>query len=170
MFGTVDVAGLGHEDAKKAISEPLIGSKYDFSPDLIDQVAKDTGGYPYFLQFFGREIINNAGKAHITLGDYCCIRKMITVRLDGDFYDQRMDALSTAQRKVLITMSKIDGDGVPVSKICSVADMGKASLVQHLVRLEEKGMVHRYGRGAYRFSLPMLREYLRRRSGRGTAP
>ena len=34
-----------------------------------------------------------------------------------------------------------------------------------LVRLEEEGMVHRHSHGTYRFSPPMLREYLHRRAG-----
>ena len=132
---------------------------------MIDQVTADAGGYPYFLQFIGREIINNAPKTRIKLDDYLRIQGTITARLDGDFYDQRMDALSHAQKRVLAAMSKIDGDDVTVSKIVRTTGIGKASLVQHFVRLEEKGMVHRHSYGTYRFSLPMLREYLRRRVG-----
>ena len=165
MFRLLNVTSLGSDDASKAISEPLHESKYSFSSDLIEQVTADAGGYPYFLQFIGREIINNAPKTRITLGDYLRMQGMITARLDSDFYDQRMDALSCAQKRVLAAMSKIDGDDVTVSKIVATAGIGKASLVQHLVRLEEKGMVHRHSHGTYRFSLPMLREYLRRRAG-----
>lgn len=162
MFGLLDVGSLGHEDAKKALSEPLRDSRYTFAPDLIDQVAEDTGGYPYFLQFFGREIINNADKSRIALDDYLRMRGVITARLDGDFYDQRMDELSCSQKQVLVAMSKIEGDAASVSKMGATVGMGKASLVRHLVRLEEKGVVHRHGHGTYRFSLPMLREYLHR--------
>ena len=166
MFGLLNVTGLGLDDAKKAILEPLRESKYTFSPDLTDQIVTDTGGYPYFLQFFGREIINNADKDRITLSDYHRVRKTIVARLDGDFYDQRMDALSCSQKQVLVAMSKIKGNDVPLSKIIAASGMGKASLVQHLIRLEEKGVVHRHSHGAYRFSLPMLREYLRRGGAR----
>ena len=166
MFGLLDMASLGPDDAKKALSEPLRESKYTFSPDLIDQVAADTGGCPYFLQFFGREIINNADRTRIALGDYRRIRKMITARLDCDFYDERMDALSLGQKQVLAAMSKAEGDDAQLSEIRAASGMGGAGLARHLVRLEEKGMVHRHGRGAYRFSLPMLREYLRRGGAR----
>lgn len=162
MFGLLNIASLGLDDAKKALSEPLLGSKYTFSPDLMDQVAADTGGCPYFLQFFGREILNNAGKTRIALGDYRRIRKMITALLDCDFYDERMDALSLVQKQVLAAMSKAEGDDMQLSEIEEASGMGKAGLARHLVQLEEKGMVHRRGREAYRFSLPMLREYLRR--------
>lgn len=165
MFRSLGITSLGSDDANKAISEPLRESKYSFSPDLIDRVAADAGGYPYFLQFIGREIINNAPRMRIALGDYLRIRGMIMARLDSGFYDQRMDALSCDQKRVLAAMSKIEGDDAAVSKIVAMAGMGKASLVRHLVRLEEEGMVHRHSHGTYRFSLPMFREYLSRRAG-----
>lgn len=165
MFRTLDAARLGPEDSKKAVSEPLRESRYSFSPDLVCQVAEDSGGWPYFLQFICREIISNAAKARIALDDYARMRKMIVARLDGDFYDPRVDALGCGQRQVLAAMSKIEGDDIPVSKVGQAAGLGRAGLHGHLARLEENGMVYRRGRGTYRFSLPLLREYMRRRAG-----
>ena len=167
MFRLLGVGNLDPDEARKAMVEPLRGLKYRFSSDMIEQVIHDTGGYPYFLQFFGREIIMNAGKHKIELDDYMRIRRMIMARLDADFYDQRFDALSCDQRRVLAAMSKVEGDTASVSDIETTAGIKKASLVQHLVRLEEKGVVYRHGHGTYRFSLPLIREYLQRRSAVG---
>ena len=162
MFRLLGVGRLGPDDARKAVAEPLRDSKYRFSADLIEEVVRDTGGYPYFLQFFGREIISNAGKRRIALDDYLRIKGMIVARLDVDFYDPRFDALSCEQKRVLAAMSKVEGNTASASDIGSTAGIGKASLARHLVRLEEKGVVYRNGHGAYRFSLPLVREYLQR--------
>ena len=163
MFRLLGVGSLCSVDAKKALAEPLRGSPYSFSSDLIERVVMDTGGYPYFLQFFGREIINNAAGHRISLNDYTRIRRMIMARLDTDFYDQRFDALSCDQKRVMVAMSKAGEDGASVSDVEPIAGISKASLVQHLVRLEEKGMAYRHSHGTYRFSLPLIGEYLRRR-------
>ena len=166
-FRLLGVGNLCLEDAQKALAEPLRESKYSFSSELIEQVARDTDGYPYFLQFFGSEIISNARRSRITLDDYLRIKGAIMARLDADFYDQRFDALSCSQKRVLVAVSKVDGDVASLSALESIAGISKASLVRHLVRLEEKGMVYRHSHGMYRFSLPLVREYLRRRDSMG---
>lgn len=166
-FRLLGVGNLCFEDAQKALAEPLRESKHSFSPELIEEVARDTGGYPYFLQFFGSEIISNARRSRITLDDYLRIKGAIMARLDADFYDQRFDALSCSQKKVLVAMSRVDGDDAPLSALESTVDISKASLAQHLARLEEKGVVYRHSHGMYRFSLPLVREYLRRRDSMG---
>ena len=132
-------------------------------------MVKDTGGYPYLIQFFGREIVNNAGKDRIGLGDYRRIKKSILARLDINFYDQCIDALSGDQRQVLHAMSRAKAESVPLAEIEAASSIGKTSVVQHLVRLEDRGVVYRHGRGTYRFSLPLIREHLRRRSEAGAA-
>ncbi len=163
MFRLLGVGSLGPADARRALAEPLRGSPYAFSPDLIERVVLDTGGYPYFLQFFGRAIIDNAAGRRITLDDYARIRGMITARLDADFYDQRFDELSFDQKRVVAAMSKAGGDGASVSDVASIAGIGRASIARHLARLEEKGVACRHGHGTYRFSIPLIGEYLRRR-------
>lgn len=167
MFRTLSVGNLRPADAQRALAEPLRGSKYAFSPDLIEQAARDTGGYPYFLQFFGHEIIRRATRARITLDDYQRIRGAIVAQLYADFYDPRFDALSLGQRRVLAAMSRVDGGAASVSDIAPMAGIGRASLERHLVRLEEQSMVYGHGRGTYRLSLPLMQEYLRRRNSAG---
>ena len=167
MFRLLGVGNLCLEYAQKALAEPLRGSRYSFSPELIEQVARDTGGHPHFLQFFGSEIISNARRSRITLDDYLQIKGAIMARLDADFYDPQFDALTCSQKKVLVAMSKVDGDDASLSVLESTVGISKASLVRHLVRLEEKGMVYRHSHGMYRFSLPLVREYLRRRDSMG---
>lgn len=163
MFRLLGVGSLGPVDAGRALAEPLRGSPYSFSPDLIERVVLDTGGYPYFLQFFGREIIDNAAGRRITLDDYERIRGAIMARLDADFYDQRFDEMSLDQKRVVAAMSKAGGDGASVSDMGSIAGIGKASIARHLARLEEKGVAYRHGHGTYRFSIPLIGEHLRRR-------
>ena len=53
MFRRLGIENLGPDDAQKAVAEPLRDSKYRFTADLIEQVVRDTGGYPYFLRLIG---------------------------------------------------------------------------------------------------------------------
>ncbi|MHB8546493.1 MAG: hypothetical protein ACYDAJ_06985 [Nitrosotalea sp.] len=61
-------------------------------------------------------------------------------------------------------MSKITDTDIPFEKIVKASKIAMSPLSTYLKRLEEKGLVYRYKHGIYRFSLPMLKEYLIRNS------
>lgn len=160
MFKSIEIANLTKGAAATAIVKPLNSSDYKFSPDLIDQIVEDTGQYPYFIQFYCKEIINNSDKKKITKLDYDRIKHSIVKQLAYDFFDPRMEMLSDDEKKVLFSMSKITGTDIPFEKIVKVSKIAMSPLSAYLKRLEEKGLVYSYKRGIYRFSLPMLKEYL----------
>ena len=163
MFGVMNVSNLDKENARAAISKPLEYTAWRFSDDLISAIVQDTDSYPYFIQFFCREIISRVGKDHITLDDYEKIKDRLIRDLGRDFFDQRIEPLSAAQKNVLrLAASRPDPD-LEFSSIQKSLDVGKGSLSSHLKRLEEKGLVYRYGRGTYRLAMPLLGKYLRLR-------
>jgi len=164
MFKSIEITNLTREAARAAIVEPLKESGCEFSPDLTDQIVIDTGQYPYFIQFYCKEIINNSDKKKITKSDYDRIKHSIVKQLEYDFFDPRMEMLSDDEKKVLFSMSKITDTDIPFEKIVKASKMAMSPLSTYLKRLEEKGLVYSYKRGIYRFSLPMLKEYLIRNS------
>jgi hypothetical protein len=61
MFCDILVGNLTEEQARLAIECPLGKSDYKFDEDLVEVLIRDTEGYPYFIQFYGKEIITNVG-------------------------------------------------------------------------------------------------------------
>ena len=163
MFGVMNVSNLDKENTKAAISKPLENTAWRFSDDLISTIAQDTGNYPYFIQFFCREIISRVGKDNIALDDYKKIEERLIGDLGRDFFDQRIEPLSAAQKRVLHTAASLPDPNLEFSSIRKSLDVGKGSLSSHLKRLEEKGLIYRSGRGAYRLAMPLLGKYLRLR-------
>lgn len=163
MFGVMNISDLDRENARAAISKPLEDTAWCFSDDLISEIAQDTDGYPYFIQFFCREIISRVGKEHIILDDYGKIKDRLIWDLGRDFFDQRIEPLSAAQERVLYSAASLPDPDLEFSSIQKSLDVGKGSLSSHLKRLEEKGLIYRSGRGTYRLAMPLLGKYLRLR-------
>ncbi len=161
MFGlSIRLSSLDDGDAEMAISEPLRDTPWRFSKSLISVILKDSCGYPYFIQFISKQIIDLVGKQDITVDDYLGVRDLIMQKLGDSFFVQRMESLSVGQRDVLYAMASVPDEYVDFTTICEKVGMSKATIQTHLRRLDEKGMVYRKERGRYQFSMPLLREYL----------
>ena len=161
MFGTsIELSNLDDGDAAMAISKPLGGTSWTFSIALISAILKDSCGYPYFIQFISKHIIDLMDKQDITVDDYMDIRDSIIKKLGNSFFARRMMSLSVRQRQVLYAMASMQDDCMNFTAICEKAGISKATIQTHLWRLEKKGMVHRKEHGTYQFSMPLLREYL----------
>lgn len=160
MFKLTEVSGLADLDAKKAILRPLDAIGRKFSSGLVNAVVKDTGGYPYFIQFFGCEILRRTTNKTIGLRDYKSIRGDILSNLYDDFFNQRMVDLIPGEKKTLYHMSMIPEADLRFSSIVDVTGVSRGTISTHLKRLEEKGIVYRHDYGLYKFALPLLRSYL----------
>lgn len=163
MFTTIELNNLLRDEAALAISAPLNDSPRSFSRDLIDAIVDDTGQYPYFIQFYCRAIIEHTDKKRISLRDYESIKPAIIEQLDRDFYDSRIENLTKKEKEVLISMTSIDKENLEFRDIRAASTIAKNSLSQYLSRLEAKGLIHRHRHGTYRYSLPMLRDYVVRK-------
>ena len=169
MFQSLRVSFLEEEAAKNAITKPLEGIERSFSRDLINAIVKDTGGYPYFVQFYAKEILDRVDKDGIGMRDYGRVKGKITAILDQSFFDQRMEQITNSQKKVLYAMAQIPDANIAFSVVKKCTGIGKGTFAKNLVRLEERGFIYKVDHGIYRFSLPMLRDYLLRRATRDSS-
>ena len=96
--------------------------------------------------------------------DYHRIEQSIIKQLEYDFFDPRMEMLSYEEKNVLFAMSKIKNTDIVFDDVQKISKVPRNALAMYLGRLEQKGLIYNYKRGVYRFSLPMLKEYLTRKS------
>lgn len=165
MFRTVMLDNLPTNDAALAISKPLKDSQHIFTKELIDAIVCDTGRYPYFIQFYRREIIDNVSKKRVELKDYQLLRPIIVKQLEISFFDPRIDNLTMTERKLLVSMAKINEADMTFKDITVSSNINRNSLSRYLERLEKKGLIYNHKYGTYRFSLPMLRDFVMNRYG-----
>lgn len=164
MYKSIEVGNLDQVDAKLAVDKALHGSGYKFQNQLTESIVKDTGGYPYFLQLYGKEIISNVNSTALSQEDYLKIKPLLVKQLDTDFFDPRFELASDDEQAILCEMSAFESSpNISFDFILKKSRMSKSSVSRSLIRLERKGMVYNHKRGLYRFSLPMFKEFLKRK-------
>lgn len=163
MYKSIEVGNLKEEDARAAITYPLARSDFKFEKPLVEKIIDETGQYPYFIQFYCKELINMSGRKKINLNDYNALDPLITKQLDDDFFDPRMETLSDEEQKVIIEMAKAKDIDISFDFIKRKTRVERTVLSKYMKRLEEKGLVYNYKRGIYRFSVPLLKQYLVRK-------
>jgi hypothetical protein len=163
MFSFKETGSLSPAEAKEVIEKTLKGSGYSFGSKLIDAIVRDTRGYPYFIQFYGYFLIENASKSSLTLADFNKIRTSLLKELDISFFEDRFNLASDKEKKILVAMANVMEDDVAAAlSIRKHAKVSHPTLMELLKRLQDKGLVYWASRGKYGFSIPLLKEYLLR--------
>ena len=162
MFRSLWISTLDDADASMALTKPLEGVGRSFSRGVLASIIRETGGYPYFIQFYAKEILDWVDSDNIGMRDYERVRGRITAILDRDFFDQRMTQITNSQKTTLYAMSNVRGSDITFSAVKKHARISSGTFAKNLARLEEKGLVYKIKHGVYQFTLPLFREYLLR--------
>jgi hypothetical protein len=161
MFRHVVVDNLELDAAGDALAIPLASARRGFGLSLIGHVVDHTGGYPYFLQFFGAFACSRIGLEHIELSDFQRIESALLHELDLAFFEDRFLTASIAEQELLLRIASRAGDRLTTADLRSA--MGDLPNVDELLRrLVTRGLLYRPSRGTYRFALPLFGRYLRR--------
>lgn len=161
MFNVEKIESLCKEESALAIKKPLCRVKFTFEDKLVDTLVKETAGYPYFLQFYSFHLIENIPKQRISYDDFLKIRPFILNHLDESFFAGRFERTSNSEREVLFKMIDIHG-GMNVFKLRKQVKKSRGALNLILTSLMDKDIIYRVRRGAYSFTLPLFREFLKR--------
>ena len=161
MFRHVVIGNLERGDAWDALGIPLAGSGRSFAISLIGEIVEMTGGYPYFLQFFGAYICRSIASAQVTAADFRAVESSLLHELDLAFFDDRYEGASPTEQRVLEVMAREPGQLRLTRLRPRLGDVASLDLVVR--RLVERGLIYRATRGTYDFALPLFRAYVRRR-------
>lgn len=162
LFSFPDLGPLSPDDAKKAIKDPVEAEGETILPDALDEIAKKTKGYPYFLQEWGYQAWNQAEKSPISKETVVESSETVQKRLDENFFRVRFDRLTDAEKRYLRAMAEL---GAGPHKSRDVTEkMGVKTSAQSPVRnnLIKKGMVYSPSHGEVAFTVPLFDEFMKR--------
>jgi hypothetical protein len=174
MFHTLMLDRLSEEETKDAILKPIEISKstLTFSSATINNIARESSGYPFLIQYICREVFD-AWIGRMTVGEAPSVpMREITAKLDLDFFAPRWNRATDRQQtfmQVIATLQQSDGE-------FTIADITRASrellkraftpshATQLLGHLAEKGLIYRNRRGSYCFAVPLLAGFIHRQA------
>jgi hypothetical protein len=173
MFRVIMLDKLSDEASRDAIRKPIADSECPvvFNDDSVETICRESGGYPYFIQFICREVYDafiQSIKAHGAATPVPL--DAITRKLDSDFFAGRWARATDRQRELLWSIANLDNaDGeftvqeiVEASKRLLPKAFGNSHVSQMLVTLSGMGLIYKNRWGRYSFAVPLFHRFILR--------
>ena len=172
MFRVVFLDRLGEKDSRDAILKPIrdVQCPVNLDQKSIRLIIRESGGYPYFIQFVSREVydvlvqIMEPGAATFIPMDGI-IRK-----LDSDFFAGRWARATDRQRELLTVIAHLEScegeftvqETAEKSKQLLERPFSPSQVSQMLAALGNAGLVYKNRHGRYSFAVPLLGRFILR--------
>ena len=101
LFTYPSIGPLMREDALAALERPVRNEGVSFEPAALEFILKQTEGYPYFIQEWGKEAWNSAHGPVITEQEIRLANEVILRTLDKNFFRVRFDRLTPNEKRYL---------------------------------------------------------------------
>jgi hypothetical protein len=174
MFHVLFLKPLSDPARREAIVRPTNQPEclLKFSSQVVERIAHMSGGYPYFIQFICKEVLD-IWIHKIQNGEVPSVPEAgIMNKLDSDFFQHRWATVSDRQREllqVIATLASADAE-FTVQEIVSASRDGQikgfsASHVnQMLASLARSGLVYKNRHGRYSLAVPLLAQFILRQT------
>jgi len=134
-----------------------------------------TGGYPYFIQAYGKVAWDSAPGSPITAGDVRVAAPEAEAELAVGFFGSRYERATPGEREYLRAMADAaqivdqdehgpdldDSESVTTASVAAVLDRKPQSLSVARDALLKKGLIYSAERGRIAFTVPHFGRYLR---------
>lgn len=162
LFDYRTIARLPDPEATSALVDPVQTSGVSFEPQALRLLLDASGGYPYFLQEYGRAAWEVASGPSILAEDARASVIIGLQRLDDGFFRSRWNRATASERRMLVAMAK---DGVGPSTSSEVArrmELKPSSLGPYRANLINKGLVYAPAHGLLAYTVPGMADYVHR--------
>lgn len=162
LFDFPEIGALAEPAAKIAIRKPAEAQGVEIKEDALRRIVKETHGYPYFLQEWGKHAWDAAIASPISLRDVGLASKAAVAALDESFFRVRFDRLTPVEKKYLRAMAELGPGPHRSGDVAEKLDRKVTSLGPTRNQLIAKGMVWSPSHGDTAFTVPLFDEFMRR--------
>jgi hypothetical protein len=168
LFRYQRIDRLDRDAADLALGVPAEREDVEYEPDALDMLYEKSGGYPYFVQAYGKATWDHAPQSPITADDVKVAAPEAEVELAVGFFGSRFERATPAEREYMRAMAALSNDpgndmdaAVPTSDIATSLGRKPASLSPARDALIKKGLIYSGERGTVAFTVPHFGRYLR---------
>jgi len=162
LFSYPGVGPLMHEDADRALQDPVCAEGQSFAREALDEIFDLTGGYPYFLQEWGYQAWNRASASPIGLDVIREATPVVTRRLDDNFFRVRLDRLTPTEKRYVRAMAQLGRGPYRTADVAGALGRTLGSVAPIRASLVKKGMVYSPAHGEMAFTVPLFDEFVLR--------
>ncbi|MFE9744401.1 AAA family ATPase [Saccharothrix saharensis] len=163
LFRYVRIDRLSREDADRAVLAPVDREEAGIEPEALDALFDASGGYPYFIQAYGKAAWDAAPADPITATDVAVAAPEADAELAVGFFGSRYERATPAEREYLRAMAELtDGKdaGVNTAQVAEQLGRKPSSLSPARDSLIKKGLVYSAERGQIAFTVPHFGRFL----------
>ncbi|WP_298888649.1 ATP-binding protein [uncultured Serinicoccus sp.] len=173
LFRYTRIDRLSREQAERALQLPAQDEDATWSPEALSAMYAATGGYPYFLQAYGKEVWDLAPESPITAEDVRVAGPEAEAELAVGFFGSRYERATPGEREYLRAMADLAAQRVETGEeVDEIESVATADIASHLGRkpqslspprdaLLKKGLIYSGERGRIAFTVPHFGRYLR---------
>jgi hypothetical protein len=166
LFRYQRIDRLDRDSADQALTAPAGREGVEYDPKALDALYEASGGYPYFVQAYGKATWDHAPHSPITADDVRVAAPEAEAELGVGFFGSRYERATPSEREYLRSMALLaasdDMQGaVPTAEIAKLLGRRPASLSPARDALIKKGLIYSGERGTVAFTVPHFGRYLR---------
>jgi len=162
LFDCPEVGPLAEADARDALRAPARREGVDYTDDALAEIVRQTSGYPYFLQEWGKHAWDVAERSPITRADARQATERAVAELDRGFFRVRLDRLTPREKQYVRAMAELGPGPHRSGEIAERLGMRVQSVGPLRAKLIQKGMIYSPAHGDTAFTVPMFDEFMRR--------
>ncbi|MFI5585062.1 AAA family ATPase [Amycolatopsis sp. NPDC051758] len=163
LFRYARIDRLDRGDADFAVMAPIEREDAGIEPEALDALFDASGGYPYFIQAYGKAAWDAAPSDPITVKDVQVAAPEAESELAVGFFGSRYERATPAEREYLQAMAELtQGRDEPAGTADVAVFLGRkpSSLSPARDSLMKKGLVFSAERGQIAFTVPHFGHYL----------
>lgn len=169
LFSYQRIDRLTREAADDALAVPAKEEGAHFTPEALELMYAVTGGYPYFIQAYGKAVWDRAPGSPITVEDVGVAAPEAEGELAVGFFGSRFERATPGERDylrgmadaALVTEDLDEVESVPTSAVAAALGKRPQSLSPARDALLKKGLIYASERGRIAFTVPHFGRYLR---------
>jgi DNA polymerase III delta prime subunit len=175
LFKYSRIDRLDRAAADLALQAPAKDEGAEFHDDALEAMYAATGGYPYFLQAYGKVAWDSAPGSPITGEDIRVVAPEAEAELAVGFFGSRYERATPGEREYLRAMADAaqivdqdvngpdldDSESVTTASVAAVLRRKPQSLSVARDALLKKGLIYSAERGRIAFTVPHFGRYLR---------
>ena len=167
LFRYSRIDRLDRDAADAALTLPAEDEGAAFTPEALDAMYDATGGYPYFIQAYGKAVWDRATASPMTAADVAVAAPEAEAELAVGFFGSRFERATPGEREYLRAMADVaaalgeEPDAVPTADVAAHLGRKPQSLSPARDALLKKGLIYSGERGRIAFTVPHFGRYLR---------
>lgn len=170
LFSYQRIDRLTREEADRALTAPADEEDAAYAEAALAALYDATGGYPYFIQAYGKAVWDLAPRSPITVQDVTVAAPEAERELAVGFFGSRYERATPGERDYLRAMAEsatTDPGGTDAVGSVATADVAAVlakkpqSLSPARDALLKKGLIYSGERGRIAFTVPHFGRYLR---------